>query len=65
MGLAKRVVAAVRKRGAVRDDELATALGVELAELRLAIAIAIRWKQVDRCSNYLVVPARREGRTAA
>jgi hypothetical protein len=64
--LAKQAVRGVRENGPVRDDELAAILGCDLAELRTAIGIAIRWRRIDRCDGWLVpTPARREERPAA
>jgi hypothetical protein len=59
-------VLAVKERGAVRDTDLLTLLGCDPFELRAAIRIASRWRQVDRHGQYLV-PARRrrKGRWSA
>jgi hypothetical protein len=64
--LAGRTVQAVKEKGPLRDTELLAILGCDPAELRTAIGIAFRWRQVDRCGDYLVpVPRRREGRRSA
>lgn len=63
---AKQVVRGVREHGPVREEELAALLGCDVAEVRAAIGIAIRWRRVDRCGDHLVaVPPRHEGRPAA
>jgi hypothetical protein len=62
---AKQVVRGVREHGPVRDDELAAILGCDLAEMWAAVAIAIRWRRVDRCGTWLVIVPSREGRSAA
>jgi hypothetical protein len=59
--LAGCTVLAVKERVAVRDTELLTILGCDPFELRAAIRIASRWRQVDRHGQYLV-PARRRRR---
>ncbi len=64
--LAGRTVQAVKEKGALRDADLLTILGCDPVELRAAIGIAFRWRQVDRCGQYLVpVPRRRKGRRSA
>jgi hypothetical protein len=64
--LAGRTVQAVKEKGPLRDAELLTILRCDPVELRAAIGIALRWRQVDRCGQWLVpVPRRREGRRAA
>ncbi len=64
--LAGRTVQAVKEKGALSDADLLTILGCDPVELRAASGIAFRWRQVDRCGDYLVaVPPRRKGRPAA
>jgi hypothetical protein len=60
--LAGRTVQAVKEKGAVRDSDLLTILDCDPAELRAAIGIAFRWRQIDRCGDYLVPAARRRER---
>ena len=63
--LAKQVVRGVREHSPVRDHQLAAIVGCDLTELRSAIGIAIRWRRVDRCGDWLVAVPSREGRRAA
>ena len=64
--LAGRAVRVIQERGALRDGELLAILGCAPAELNAAIPIAVRWRKVDRCGDYLVtVPQPTEGRPAA
>jgi len=64
--LAGRAVRAIKDKGAVRDSDLIAILDCDPVELRAAIGIAFRWRQVDRCGQYLVpAPRRREGRRSA
>lgn len=64
--LAGRTVQAVKEKGPLRDAELLTILGSNPVELRAAIGVACRWRQLDRCGDYLVpVPRRREARRSA
>jgi len=59
--LAGLTVQAVKEKGALLDADLLTILQCDPVELRAAIGIAFRWRQVDRCGEYLVpVPRRRE-----
>jgi len=61
--LAGLTVQAVKEKGALLDADLLTILQCDPVELRAAIGIAFRWRQVDRCGEYLVpVPRRRERR---
>ena len=62
---AKEVVRVAKERGVIHEDDLVAVLQCDRAELRAAIGIAYHWRQIDRCGEYLVVPARREGRPAA
>lgn len=63
--LAKQATRGVRENGPVRDDELAAILGCSVDELRAAIGIAMQWRRVDRCGDWLVALPSREGRRAA
>ena len=64
--LAARAAQVIKENGSLRDAELLAILGCEPAELNAAIPIAIRWRRVDRCGDYLVaVPPQHEGRRAA
>ena len=56
--LAGCTVKAVKENGALRDADLLTMLRCNPDELRGAIGVAFRWRQVDRRGEYLV-PARR------
>ena len=64
--LAGRAVRAIKDNSALRDSDLLTILDCKPEELRAAIAVAYRWRQIDRCGNWLVpAPRWREGRRAA
>ena len=64
--LAGRTVHAIKDKGALRDSDLLTILDCKPEELRAAIAVAYRWRQIDRCGQYLVpIPRRRKGRRSA
>jgi hypothetical protein len=64
--LAGRLAQVISENGALRDGELLAILGCELTVLNAAIPIAVHWRKVDRCGDYLVaVPPRHEGKSAA
>ena len=52
-----RIPAILAEDGFAADLDLAAELGLEYGELRTALGILYRRRQVDRCGEYIALPA--------